>query len=426
MSSEALDSQVQRMQLAIRGFLSFGPDEASSGDLHRQFLEQAHGLSDPASGAVLTSLTEDSCKSIRKLKGEDAKAIIAWLDPVMRRGVVDNKAQQRGIRIMRKLCRRNNMYPPSIHLPPGKIRLKSEQAENLGGQADVYMGTLDGQQVAVKHIRHHENQRLPESQVTAYCKEAVYWRYLRHRNITPFYGVDTTVRNFTLVSKWMEGKDLRTHLKGNPGANRIRLLLDAARGLRYLHNLGVIHADLKAQNIVVDEDGVACLCDFGISTLTQNIELYTTPTGSPGAGTLRWKAPELMEESLDPQGTTHPRHTLGSDIYAFGMTMWEMFTGLLPYHTVHTQIVAVRILEGYLPSRPPYSWTTEIGLSDEIWALMDDTWAKAPAKRPNIDEVLETLEAQLARRQEYGIPPQWPMALVVGQGWGGYRKRDVQ
>ena len=95
------------------------------------------------------------------------------------------------------------------------------------------------------------------------------------------------------------------------------ILSDAAKGLRYLHEAKppVIHGDLKAMNILVDDRLTGKLADFGLSFLQGNVELQ--------GGSLLWMAPELLY-SEDPG-------TEASDVYALGVTMYEMFFGLEPF-----------------------------------------------------------------------------------------------
>jgi serine/threonine protein kinase len=88
-------------------------------------------------------------------------------------------------------------------------------------------------------------------------------------------------------------------------------LREAASAVDYLHNLQLVHGDIKAANILVSDDGHALLTDFGLAKLSSG----ATSTGLSGAGTTRWQSPELFEGG---------RKTLESDIYAFGMLIVEV------------------------------------------------------------------------------------------------------
>ena len=116
----------------------------------------------------------------------------------------------------------------------------------------------------VPHFAHsaEKNQLIRHSQ--KFCREAVTWRHLRHANILPLLGatLDTRTPRFTLVSEWMDNGNINDFVKNHKEVNRIQLvsshvcvykdrydrspkLIDAARGLEYLHSLNVAHGDLK-------------------------------------------------------------------------------------------------------------------------------------------------------------------------------------
>lgn len=92
-------------------------------------------------------------------------------------------------------------------------------------------------------------------------------------------------------------------------------LIGAAKALVYLHGLGVVHGDIKAENILISDDDEALLGDFGLSKLNES----ATISALKGSGSVRWQAPELLDEGAK---------TFQSDVYAFGMTIVEVSTPL--------------------------------------------------------------------------------------------------
>ena len=94
-------------------------------------------------------------------------------------------------------------------------------------------------------------------------------------------------------------------------------MLDIARGLKYIHSQGAIHSDVKSDNVLLSPDGRALLTDFGVSRMDTLSAGYTTDSTR---GSTRWQAYELFDIGED--GTKSPQHTVMTDIWAFGMTVY--------------------------------------------------------------------------------------------------------
>ena len=185
------------------------------------------------------------------------------------------------------------------------------------------------------------------------------------------------------------------------------ILSDAAKGLRYLHEAKppVIHGDLKAMNILVDDRLTGKLADFGLSFLQGNVELQ--------GGSLLWMAPELL--CSEEPGTE------ASDVYALGVTMYEMFFGLEPYEDLveggisEDDFIAAVVEDDLRPAIPPRTAKGTMGrLALEVPAefvdLMAECWHKNPLRRPSIKEieerVLEIIEAKGLARTSHAMGKQ--------------------
>jgi len=122
----------------------------------------------------------------------------------------------------------------------------------------------------------------------------------------------------------MENGNINDYLQDHPNTERIPLIQGISKGLRYLHGLSppIIHGDLKPPNILIDQDGNPRLTDFGLSWMQADATLWKT-TRREGHGTLRYMSPELFEESTCMSSDK-------SDVYAFGMTAWEIMVGEAP------------------------------------------------------------------------------------------------
>ena len=206
------------------------------------------------------------------------------------------------------------------------------------------------------------------------------------------------------------------------------ILSDAAKGLRYLHEAKppVIHGDLKAMNILVDDRLTGKLADFGLSFLHAVADME--------GRSLPWIAPELLQSSDPP--------TPMADVYALGVTMYEMFFGLEPYcdemeaGMEPEDFIAAVVEDDLRPAIPPRTakgtmGRLELEVPAEFVDLMAECWHKNPLRRPSIKEieerVLEIIEAKglartshaMGKRQEKLLqdilPPKVIKALAEGR-----------
>ncbi|KAF8982242.1 kinase-like domain-containing protein, partial [Cyathus striatus] len=164
------------------------------------------------------------------------------------------------------------------------------------------------------------------------------------------------------------------------------------RGIAYLHEKSIVHGDLKGVNVLIADDGLACLSYFGLSSSINTHALTWTSIESTvsNAGTIRWLAPELLyETSVGP--------TKESDIYAFAC----VFVGKVPfYQHLFDPTVMRQIMLGQRPLHPelksdPY---TRWGLTDWMWSLIEKCWHEDPFIRPKASDVVNMLSTRAANR----------------------------
>ncbi|KAI5116781.1 hypothetical protein M0805_008735 [Coniferiporia weirii] len=269
----------------------------------------------------------------------------------------------------------------------------STATKNIGSYGDVYTGTYDWPgrgkvTVAIKCLRN-----LNPGITKVVAKEIYIWSKLDHRNLLRLQGYITiTEGNLpALVSEWMENGTVLNYVKSHTDCDVMHLILGLAEGLAYLHDNGVIHSDIKSDNVLVSSSGDAVICDFGISRALNATQAglggNTTVSGGPG-GTVRWMAYELIAET-----ETYRKHSKESDVWAFGMTAYELLTKDRPYaHISNNFQVPVFIAKKELPN-PPASfdeWPTD---GREIWDLLQLCWNPDPQKRISMAEVVETLKS---------------------------------
>jgi len=196
------------------------------------------------------------------------------------------------------------------------------------------------------------------------------------------------------VSKWVSRHDFLGYIGNNPGLKRAKAK-EIVRGLRYLHEQGIIHGDLKADNVIVSDQGVAQITDFGIAQIL-GITGFTTTTPR----NIRFTAPELMPIDVNPEqvSVTAVRPTYQSDVFSLGMLLLQLFHGpdqntqrRLPYNhvrfiPVYDVGLVIRIHRGDRPRRERYNY-----VEDRHWSLICWCWAGNPDERPSVSQVLHEL-----------------------------------
>ncbi|KAG9019710.1 hypothetical protein FRB90_010980 [Tulasnella sp. 427] len=280
--------------------------------------------------------------------------------------------------------------------------------KRIGGGAygNVYQGvwTLPGKEpipVAIKCIReaHLDSENDPKARRDRFerriRRETVIWQSANHQNILPFYGYQIVETEPMLVSPWCNHGSLSSYISENPSltdVNKIKLIKDAACGLAYLHSLQppIIHGDIKPDNVIITDDIVASLCDFGISRVMTSLGTHTgLTTSGQGAGTAGFQAKELFDEDSSP--------TEKSDVYAFGgLILAKTMSGKPPFYRKTTAAAIILAIHGNKTATP----ADHPGLpeGDSLWNLLHTTWHSVPANRPSMAQVLVPRDLQKAMK----------------------------
>jgi serine/threonine protein kinase len=216
--------------------------------------------------------------------------------------------------------------------------------------------------------------------------EAGIMSLLNHPKILQLYGVSLTTQTIWIVSELCTLGSLRSLLSNRAFPlefkAKLSLCMDIADGMRYLHSRRppIIHRDLKSQNIFIVDAGagrlVAKIGDWGSA---RAIELSGGGFQhmTQGIGTTCWLAPEVIENA---------HASLASDVYAFGIVLWEIFTRNEVYEGLTAaQIIARVVKSGLRPVAPP-----DCPLS----GLMQQCWAQDPSERPSFKSILKTLSTE--------------------------------
>lgn len=335
---------------------------------------------------------------VQGIEGDDVVALVDYLDSALDTLDPTSSGFRKCLRELRHICGTRMILPLSYTLSSRVLHI-GRQPVASGGSGDVYEGTLDNIRVCVKRVRVYSRDG-PQKPSEAFLKEAVVWKRLEHKNIVHLLGITATP--LQLISEWMPGGDLTEYIEKHPDTNRLSLLCDIAEGLYFLHSRNIVHGDLKGPNILVDGTGHARITDFGLATVTQNLDSIRSASDEQGH-TARWTAPEILND----QGS----YSKEADVFSFAMVMIEVFTGAVPFSPNLPAAAMLAIMGGKRPSRPTHPTFTS-----GLWALMQHCWNQDPHFRPQVSGILKVLsgtEPPPPNPYLHGIGT--PSTLTIGQ-----------
>ncbi|WVZ65752.1 hypothetical protein U9M48_015067 [Paspalum notatum var. saurae] len=242
-----------------------------------------------------------------------------------------------------------------------------------GSYGDLYRGTYCSQDVAIKVLK---PERINADMQREFAQEVYIMRKVRHKNVVQFIGACTKPPNLCIVTEYMSGGSVYDYLHKHKGVFKLPALvgvaMDVSKGMSYLHQNNIIHRDLKTANLLMDENGTVKVADFGVARVKAQSGVMTAETG-----TYRWMAPEVIE---------HKPYDHKADVFSFGILMWELLTGKIPYEYLTPLQAAVGVVQkGLRPTIPKH---THAKLSE----LLQKCWQQDPAQRPDFSEILGTLQ----------------------------------
>ncbi|KAG9147490.1 hypothetical protein Leryth_007295 [Lithospermum erythrorhizon] len=251
--------------------------------------------------------------------------------------------------------------------------LKFEYKIASGSYGDLYKGTYCSQEVAIKILK---AERLNTDMQKEFAQEVYIMRKVRHKNVVQFIGACTRPSNLCIVTEYMSGGSVYDYLHKQKGTFKLPSLLkvaiDISKGMSYLHQNNIIHRDLKAANLLMDENSVVKVADFGVARVRAQTGVMTAETG-----TYRWMAPEVIE---------HKAYDHKADVFSFGVVLWELLTGKLPYDYLTPLQAAIGVVQKGL--RPIIPKHTNVRFAE----LLERCWQQDPTLRPDFTEVIEVLQ----------------------------------
>eukprot|EP01137_Pigoraptor_chileana_P002970 Opistho-2@42510 len=291
-------------------------------------------------------------------------------------------------------------------IPFSEIEIGGRIGTGLTGT--VYRGFWHGD-VAVKVLK-AANPTPP--QLAAFRREVGVLRRIRHENVVLFMGACTTAPHLAIVTRYCEGPSLDTLIKGETSfaiTQIADICMQVAQGMEYCHAKGIIHRDLKTKNVFLEHGGRVTIGGFGLATATQSLAYASqgsegslvsasTPSVSQSSslapppapasgpvrkGSVRSMAPELFSADIDP-------YTTKSDVYAYGILMFEMLSGTVPFKELEPFQIVYRV--SVVRALPDLSLLRRDS-PPLLRLVITDCLSSAPEARPEFTEVLVRLEA---------------------------------
>ncbi|SCU78732.1 LAME_0A05556g1_1 [Lachancea meyersii CBS 8951] len=252
-----------------------------------------------------------------------------------------------------------------------------------GSFGSVFLGlnVTTGEMVAVKQVevpRYGSQDETTLNVLEALRSEVSTLQDLDHINIVQYLGFENKNHFYSLFLEYVAGGSVGSLIRtfGCFEEPLVRFLaVQVLRGLSYLHSKGILHRDMKADNLLLDVDGICKISDFGISKKSSNV--YTN-SDMTMRGTVFWMAPEMVD--------TKQGYSAKVDIWSLGCVVLEMFAGKRPWSNL--EVVAAMLKIGKFKSAPPIPEDTQKLLSSEAKDFLNACFSIDPEKRPTADELL--------------------------------------
>ncbi len=228
----------------------------------------------------------------------------------------------------------------------GKYERLDVLGRGVSGIVYLAKDTLLNRQVALKEVD------VQAGDLRRFLEEARVMDRLRHHNIVRVNGVDRIDDKVVIDMEYVRGKNLQELLRSSGPLDipcAVDITIQILEGLNYAHSMQTVHRDIKPANILISSDGVVKLADFGLA------EILTTNAYAGGAGTYAYMAPEDFAEEN--------RSDSQSDIWAVGVTLFEMLTGERPFNVTNP--------------KSPFAWKRS--LENEIATPLDQLVPFAPS-----------------------------------------------
>ncbi|CAE6413272.1 hypothetical protein BN14_11423 [Rhizoctonia solani AG-1 IB] len=216
------------------------------------------------------------------------------------------------------------------------------------------------------------------------AREMYTWSCCKHQGVLPVLGFAQFMGYIALVTPWMEGGSLKQQISQRSMQSPLQTCIELAIAVEHLHEKGIVHGDIKPDNVLMTNQGQPQLADFGSALLTITRALNFTRTYT-FPFTTRFAAPETLKEQGVPP-------TAESDVYSLGMTMFNIMSGSPPFADKWEPLVIVEVLSKGQPSRPDFD--RSLLSSDakvKMWDLLQSCFAYEPGDRLKVSQVKDAV-----------------------------------
>ena len=294
-------------------------------------------------------------------------------------------------KVIRKYVKGTNQEGITLQISKGSGIIDSGELSKFkeigqGAMGIVYKARYHGSDVAIKQL---PIIAADSNELKQFEQEAELMKELRHPHVVNFYGYYQDPTHYSIVMEYVSGGSLDKVLYDTQQAfpwypTRWDIAHDVASAVSFLHSNHIIHRDLKSQNVLVyrqDDRMRAKVADVGIAKILKEEEMATM---TKGMGTPLWMAPEVIEAQGEKKKITYDEKV---DVYSYGIILSELINRKAPFSEIDNFFKVIpQVLEG---NRPAFD--KESAPSNFV-ALMERCWAQRAAERPEIKEVVDTLD----------------------------------
>jgi len=264
----------------------------------------------------------------------------------------------------------------------GRYKYVRKIGKGAFGTVLLMEDTVVEEQLVLKFLNPNVSQ--DEEMMKRFVHELRYSRKITHRNVIRIYDFLHIRGNYAISMEYFPSHTLGNEVneKPLPLAKAVRFAIDIATGMTVAHQSGIIHRDLKPANVLIDDQGLVKVVDFGVAAAQHQGDTQLTKTGYV-IGSPKYMAPEqILGKKVDER----------ADIYSLGVMLYEMMTGEPPYHRGDHMAVMYQHVQG--KAKPPIDINPEIppGLSEIVMKAMSVDKAR---RFQSMDEMRGALERYL-------------------------------